>query len=57
MRLLAQSAKPIAAAGPFTTLVELGPGSGQKMLTLLESDAFRDSPLDVHLIDVSPTRA
>jgi len=54
MRLLAQSAKPIAGAGPFTTLVELGPGSGQKMLTLLESDAFRDEALDVHLIDVSP---
>src|SRR3982751_389791 len=30
--LLAQSAAQIAAAGPFTTLVELGPGSGQKML-------------------------
>ena len=54
LRLLAQSAGPIAEAGPFTTLVELGPGSGQKMLTLLESDAFRVSALDVHLIDVSP---
>jgi uncharacterized SAM-dependent methyltransferase len=53
MRLLARSAGRIAAAGPFTTLVELGPGSGQKMLTLLESDDFQESALDVHLIDVS----
>jgi L-histidine Nalpha-methyltransferase len=53
MRLLAQSARQIAAAGPFTTLVELGPGSGQKMLTLLDSDDLRESIADVHLIDIS----
>jgi L-histidine Nalpha-methyltransferase len=53
MGLLARSSRQIAAAGPFTTLVELGPGSGQKLLTLLESDDFRKAPVDVHLIDVS----
>lgn len=53
MRLLARFAGQIASAGPFTTLVELGPGSGQKMLTLLESGDFQDSAIDVHLIDVS----
>jgi L-histidine Nalpha-methyltransferase len=53
MRLLARWAGPIAAAGPFSTLIELGPGSGQKMLTLLDSGNFRQSAVDVHLIDVS----
>jgi L-histidine N-alpha-methyltransferase len=53
MRLLAASAPLIAAAGPFTTLVELGPGSGQKMLTLLDADDFREAVAEVHLIDVS----
>ena len=35
----ARRARSCARVGPLTTLVELGPGSGEKLLTLLESGA------------------
>lgn len=38
---------------PLSTIVELGPGSGDKLRTLLES-AGPPTPLTVHLVDVSP---
>src|SRR5262245_2279554 len=39
---------------PLTTLVELGPGSGEKLETLL-SAAERSRVPTVHLVDVSPS--
>jgi dimethylhistidine N-methyltransferase len=51
--LLAAHGAEIAAAAPCATLVELGPGSGQKMLTLIEAGALDETPLEIHLIDVS----
>jgi L-histidine Nalpha-methyltransferase len=38
----------------LTRLVELGPGNGGKLLTLLESWATASQRLEVHLVDVSP---
>jgi dimethylhistidine N-methyltransferase len=37
---------------PLSTVVELGPGSGEKLITLMEAGAERD--VTVHLVDVSP---
>src|SRR5581483_9497766 len=42
--LLAAHGAEIAEAGPFSTLVELGPGSGQKLLTLLQSADLEEAP-------------
>src|SRR3954469_15439134 len=36
----------------LTTLVELGPGSGAKLATLIASRQRPLAPLDVHLVDV-----
>ena len=36
-----------------STVVELGPGSGQKLRLLIESGESRPAHLDVHLVDVS----
>jgi L-histidine Nalpha-methyltransferase len=41
-----------AALGSVSRVVELGPGSGEKLVTLLADDAARD--ITVHLVDVSP---
>ena len=38
---------------PLSTIVELGPGNGQKLHTLIENGESRPARLDVHLIDVS----
>ncbi len=38
---------------PFTDIVELGPGNGAKLATLLAADRCAVSPLKVHLVDVS----
>jgi len=53
MRLLAAHARAIAGDWPFSTVVELGPGSGQKLRTLIESADLEDRPIAIHLIDVS----
>ena len=47
-----------AHAAPVSRIVELGPGNGSKMLTLIEagrtgSRHVNHAPLDLHLIDVS----
>src|SRR5438876_5990781 len=42
-------------AGPISTLVELGPGSGEKLRLLLDAAAVGRDALDVHLVDVSPS--
>src|SRR5262249_41247677 len=52
-RLLALHARDILDRAPgFSTLVELGPGSGEKLATLVES-AGLNRPITVHLVDVS----
>ena len=38
---------------PLSSIVELGPGNGSKLATLLESDTTRSRRLRLHLIDVS----
>jgi len=40
-------------AGPLTRVVELGPGSGEKLETLLDSGGLCAGRLEVHLVDVS----
>ena len=51
-RLLETRAREILAqAGPLGTLIELGPGSGEKLATLLSSHVQR--AVTVHLVDVS----
>ena len=37
----------------LSRVVELGPGNGEKLRTLLEAASRRQRPIDVHLIDVS----
>ena len=54
-KLLAAHAREIVhSLDSLTSVVELGPGSGEKLRILLQH-APRHSPLDVHLVDVSPT--
>ena len=38
---------------PLSSVVELGPGNGSKLLTLVEADPARSRRLQLHLIDVS----
>ena len=53
--LLARRGREILAhADPVSTLVELGPGSGEKLATLIEAGRVAGRRLTVHLIDVSP---
>lgn len=56
LRLLdAHAGKILALARPFVNLVELGPGSGEKLARLIEAaPAGRDRP-HVYLVDVSPS--
>jgi L-histidine N-alpha-methyltransferase len=52
--LLASRAREIIArVDPVSTLVELGPGSGEKLATLIEEGRSRAQHLTVHLVDVS----
>jgi dimethylhistidine N-methyltransferase len=53
--LLNQRARDIVSrVDPVSTLVELGPGSGEKLLTLLHAVHSRKD-VTVHLIDISPS--
>jgi len=53
--LLAHRGREILAhAEPLSTLVELGPGSGEKLATLVAAGRVPGRRLTVHLIDVSP---
>ena len=38
---------------PLSTIAELGPGSGEKLVTLIAAGRSRPAPLEVHLVDVS----
>ena len=52
--LLARHAREIFAhVDPLSTLVELGPGSGDKLATLVSAGGTRRDRLTVHLVDVS----
>ncbi|HEX3702162.1 MAG TPA: L-histidine N(alpha)-methyltransferase [Vicinamibacterales bacterium] len=56
LRLLTAHGREILSRVPrLSTLVELGPGSGEKLTTLVEAGRVGSSPLQLHLIDVSPT--
>jgi len=56
LRLLEAHGREIfERAGRPTRLVELGSGSGDKLATLVESGRSGAGPLDLHLIDVSPS--
>jgi dimethylhistidine N-methyltransferase len=52
LRLLEAHARDILGAG-VTTAIELGPGSGAKLSTLIARAGSSRSRLDVHLVDVS----
>ena len=55
-RLLAAHGDSVFRRLPsLTRVVELGPGNGEKLRTILEAASRRQKPLDVHLIDVSPS--
>jgi L-histidine N-alpha-methyltransferase len=53
-RLLARYGREILArVEPLSTLVELGPGSGEKLAALIAAGRLRRQRLTVHLVDVS----
>jgi dimethylhistidine N-methyltransferase len=55
MRLLGQHARDIlSAVEPLDTIIELGPGSGEKLGLLVGAGRRRSMPLTLHLVDVSP---
>ena len=43
-----------ARVNPLSTLVELGPGSGDKLAALISAGGRRSRRLAVHLVDISP---
>ena len=56
MRLLAAHGDSVFRRLPsLAHVVELGPGNGEKLRRLLEAAPRRRGPLNVHLIDVSPS--
>jgi dimethylhistidine N-methyltransferase len=56
LRLLAAHGDSVFRRLPsLTHVVELGPGNGQKLRTLLEAASRPRGPINVHLIDVSPS--
>jgi dimethylhistidine N-methyltransferase len=53
-RLLAAHARSIFARLPrLTTIVELGPGSGEKLVTLVDAGRLAVERLDLRLVDIS----
>jgi L-histidine N-alpha-methyltransferase len=56
LRLLTAHGREIFGQVPgLSTLVELGPGSGEKLIALVEAGRLTSSHLHLDLIDVSPT--
>ncbi|MCU1381459.1 MAG: Dimethylhistidine N-methyltransferase [Acidobacteria bacterium] len=51
--LAAHGREILARADPLSTLVELGPGSGEKLAALVTAAGARARPLTIHLVDVS----
>jgi L-histidine Nalpha-methyltransferase len=55
-KLLARRGREILdRVHPLGTLIELGPGSGEKLATLIDAGRPGGRPLHVHLVDVSPS--
>jgi dimethylhistidine N-methyltransferase len=55
-RLLAEHGRAILGRLPgLTTIIELGPGSGAKLATLVESGRRGVDRLDLRLVDISPS--
>ena len=55
-RLLAEHGRAILGSLPgLTTIIELGPGSGAKLATLVESGRRGVDRLDLRLVDISPS--
>jgi dimethylhistidine N-methyltransferase len=55
-RLLAAHGRAVFAAVPgLTTIIELGPGSGAKLATLVEVGRHLTERLDLRLVDISPS--
>jgi L-histidine N-alpha-methyltransferase len=53
-RLLAEHGESVfRRLRSLTHVVELGPGNGEKLRTLLDAASRRREPIDVHLVDVS----
>jgi len=55
-RLLASHGRQILARVPdLTTIIELGPGSGEKLVALVEAGRAGAGHLDLRLVDISPS--
>jgi L-histidine N-alpha-methyltransferase len=55
-RLLARHARSILAeVHGLTTIIELGPGSGAKLATLVDAGRVSTERLDLRLVDISPS--
>ena len=55
-RLLAAHGRAILASVPgLTTIIELGPGSGAKLATLVDVGRLGTERLDLRLVDISPS--
>lgn len=52
--LVAHAAEMFRRLASLSTIVELGPGSGEKLRALLNGAGSERAPIDVHLVDVSP---
>ena len=56
IRMLAEHGDEILArVSRLSAIVELGGGSGEKLATLVEAGRRAPTPLDLHLVDVSPS--
>lgn len=53
LRLLAAHGREIVTAMPLSRIIELGPGNGEKLLTLLDAGGLEQRGLEVHLVDIS----
>jgi len=55
LRLLASHGRRLLARVPgLTTIIELGPGNGEKLVALVEAGRAGAGPLDLRLVDISP---
>ena len=55
-RLLATHGRQLLARVPgLTTIIELGPGNGEKLVALVEAGRVGNGHLDLRLVDISPS--
>jgi len=56
LRLLTSHGRELLARVPrLTTIIELGPGNGEKLIALVEAGRAGKSHLDLRLVDISPS--